>query len=156
MKVTVKRINHNKLPNASALKSLYTKVGFPSSGSSASSISKAVWQEFGTRGGGWGGKAGPIPERPFMRTAFKENSSKYMSYMRSQASLVINNKISVDMVISRLGEMASGDIRKSISAWSSPALSPTTVRLKGSDKPLIHTGEMFGSVTYLVVNARTT
>jgi hypothetical protein len=48
------------------------KVGFPAGEADADNIQKAIWNEFGTRGGasggGWGG---PVPERPFMRNAMR-------------------------------------------------------------------------------------
>lgn len=62
------------------------KVGFPAGESDGADIQKAIWNEFGTRGGasggGWGG---PIPERPFMRNAMKSHRSDYMSAMRASA-----------------------------------------------------------------------
>lgn len=127
------------------------KVGFPSGQASGENINKAVWNEFGTRGGasggGWGG---PIPERPFMRNAMTGNSAKYQAALKQAAKSILNGTLSLQVVLSRLGIMAVGDIQASITALSSPPNSPVTIALKGSSKPLIDTGEMRQAVTYKV------
>ncbi|MBN9074300.1 MAG: hypothetical protein J0H34_22410 [Rhizobiales bacterium] len=70
------RKRHKELPKSIPGPSK-VKVGFPKSKASASNIQKAVWNEFGTRGGasggGWGG---PVPERPFMRNAMRDNRGR--------------------------------------------------------------------------------
>lgn len=127
------------------------KVGFPSGSASADNISKAVWNEFGTRGGrsggGWGG---PIPERPFMRNTMRSNKGKYRSALKAAAKSVLDGTASVDGVLTKLGIMGQGDVQAEITALTSPPNSPVTIALKGSSKPLIDTGEMRGSVTYKV------
>ena len=124
------------------------KVGFPA-GNPA--VDKAIWNEFGTRGGasggGWGG---PIPERPFMRNAMRNNSKKYIEAMRSSAAKLIEGKTTLRTVMQKLGIVASGDIQKEITTLTTPANSPVTIALKGSSKPLIDTGEMRASVTFKV------
>lgn len=133
------------------------KVGFPKSKSEASEIQKAVWQEFGTRGGksggGWGG---PIPERPFMRTAISNNIDKYKAALRAGAKSMVNGTSTAEKVLGNLGVMAQRHMQKSISTWTTPALSPTTVKLKGSNKPLVQTGSMFSAVTYEVIYGNAT
>ena len=119
------------------------KVGFPQSKSSAAAIDKAIWQEFGTRRG--------IPERPFFRTAIKDNRASYLESLKAGASSIVMGKSTTQVVLGKLGLLAVKHIQKSISVWTTPALKPATIKAKGSDKPLIHTGEMFGAVTYEVV-----
>lgn len=127
------------------------KVGFPASNSSQSNIQKAVWNEFGTRGGrsggGWGG---PIPERPFMRNAMNGNRLKYRRLLRDAAKDILLGTVSLRAALSRLGIQAQGDIQQEITALTSPPNAPLTVKLKGSSKPLIDTGAMRQAVTYIV------
>lgn len=127
------------------------KVGFPAGNAAGSAIEKAVWNEFGTAGGasggGWGG---PIPERPFLRNAMRENSSKYRGAMQTSAIKILTGSTGLRTVLSKLGILAQGDIQAEITSLSSPPNSPVTVALKGSSKPLIDTGEMRGAVTYKV------
>lgn len=127
------------------------KVGFPSGEADQDNISKAVWNEFGTRGGasggGWGG---PVPERPFMRNAMRDNRGKYRDALRTSAAKILTGKTGLKTVLSKLGIMAQGDVQGEITSLMSPPNSPVTVALKGSSKPLIDSGEMLGAVTYKV------
>lgn len=132
------------------------KVGFPAGEADQDNISKAVWNEFGTRGGasggGWGG---PIPERPFMRNAMRDNRGKYRAAMHKAAKTIFRaaafgcDPATVKRAaLSKLGIMAQGDIQAEITSLSSPPNSPVTVAVKGSSKPLIDSGEMRNSVTF--------
>ncbi|TBZ81416.1 hypothetical protein [Rhizobium leguminosarum] len=127
------------------------KVGFPAGDADSDNINKAVWNEFGTRGGasggGWGG---PVPERPFMRNAMRDNRGKYRDALRTSAAKILTGKTGLKTVLSKLGIMGQGDVQGEITSLMSPPNSPVTVALKGSSKPLIDSGEMRGAVTYKV------
>lgn len=127
------------------------KVGFPAGEADADNIQKAVWNEFGTRGGasggGWGG---PVPERPFLRNAMRDNTTKYRNGMKASAAKLLTGQTMISVVLSKLGILAQGDIQEEITALSSPPNSPVTIELKGSSNPLIDSGEMRGAVTYKV------
>lgn len=127
------------------------KVGFPAGEADLDNISKAVWNEFGTRGGasggGWGG---PIPERPFMRNAMRDNRGKYREALKASAAKILTGKAQLRSVLSKLGILVQGDVQGEITSLMSPPNSPVTVALKGSSKPLIDSGEMRGAVTYKV------
>lgn len=127
------------------------KVGFPAGEAAAGNIEKAIWNEFGTRGGasggGWGG---PIPERPFMRNAMRDNASSYRTAMKTSAAKLLRGETSLRTVLSKLGIKAQGDIQSEITSLSNPPNSPVTIALKGSSNPLIDNGEMRGAVTWKV------
>lgn len=127
------------------------KVGFPAGEADSDNINKAVWNEFGTRGGasggGWGG---PIPERPFFRNALRNNKDAYQTAMRTSAVKILRGTTTLATVMQKLGILAQGDIQAEITSLSSPPNSPITIALKGSSKPLIDTGETRGAVTYKV------
>lgn len=114
-------------------------------------VDKALWNEFGTRGGasggGWGG---PIPERPFMRNAMRENKDKYRKAMREFAKRITRGEMTRDKALDQLGIMAEGDVLKSIESLSDPPNSALTIELKGSAKPLVDTGSMGNAVKYKV------
>lgn len=150
----VRRVKHWAL--GKAVKHLATgpkrvKVGFPAGQADSDVISKAVWNEFGTKGGasgaGWGG---PIPERPFMRNAMRSNQGKYRDALNNSAAKILRGETALHVVMSKLGVVAQGDIQQEITALASPPNSPVTIALKGSSNPLIDTGEMRGAVTYKV------
>lgn len=149
LKVTRKRLH--PLPKSIPAAPAHVKVGFPAGKAGGDNINKAMWNEFGTRGGasggGWGG---PIPERPFFRTAMRNNQSKYRNALRSSAASILLGDVALVAVLNKLGIMAQGDIQASITSWTSPPNSPVTIARKGSSKPLIDTGAMRASVTWIV------
>lgn len=127
------------------------KVGFPAGATGSDIVMRAVWNEFGTRGGasggGWGG---PIPERPFMRNAVKGNTGDYRKLMMASGKAIVGGRMDMRQALTLFGERAKGDIQESIASNIGPANSPVTIRLKGSSKTLVDTGEMAASVTYRV------
>ncbi len=135
------------------------KVGFPAGEADQDTITKAIWNNFGTKGGasggGWGG---PIPERPFMQNAIKANRAKYRNSMRVAARTIIvavvqgrNSGIAAKTsALTKLGIQAQGDIQAEITSLQSPPNSPVTIELKGSSNPLIDSGELRNAVTFKV------
>lgn len=128
-------------------------VGFPAGKIDDDVLNKAVWNEFGTRGGasggGWGG---PIPERPFMRNAMRNNAGKYRDAMATAAPHLLMGETSLTTVLSKLGQLATDDIKAEIQSLRSPPNSPVTIALKGSSNPLIDSGEMHQAVTWKIEN----
>ena len=127
------------------------KVGFPSGEAGSDVIARAVWTHFGTRGGasggGWGG---PVPARPFLTNAMRDNVLKYRAGLRSSAADILLGRVSIKATFDKLGAMAQGDVQASITSLSSPPNSAVTVAMKGSSNPLIDTGEMRQAVTWKV------
>lgn len=87
-----------------------------------------------------------IPPRPFFRNATDENTKKWVDFLGRD--LVNTNDAGISY--NRLGEIARGDIVKSINQTNSPANSPLTIKAKGSSKPLIDTGFLRANVTFKV------
>ncbi len=116
-------------------------VGFPRGKTTNFVISKAIWNEFGTR---------RIPERPFFRRALRANRGKYVKLLAARAKEVIEGRTTTDKALNQLGLLAVGDIQHEITVLNHPPNAPATIKAKGSSKPLIDTGEMRQSVTYRV------
>lgn len=139
------------------------KVGFPAGGDEEQ-LQKAIWNEFGTKGSGkpfkterGGGFGGPIPERPFLRNAMRDNRDAYKGAMKKAAAGIIRKAaLGEDVVeakrdaLRKLGVVAKGNIEDEIVSLSNPPNSPLTIELKGSDNPLIDTGMMKSSVSYKI------
>lgn len=121
------------------------KVGFPKGATTSHVMNKAIWNHFGTRGGGWGG---PIPERPFLTNAMRDNSRTYRAALKSSAAKLIRGETDLTTVMSKLGILATGDIQKEITNLNDPPNSPVTIARKGSSNPLIDSGEMRGATTW--------
>lgn len=133
------------------------KVGHVAGESPAGSIQKAIWNHFGTKGSGKGfvrngvgGFGGPIPERPFLANAMRNNRAKYSDGMATAARAILRGDYDMPIALSRLGAMAQGDIQSEITSLSSPPNSPLTIAIKGSSNPLIDNGEMRGAVTWKI------
>lgn len=153
----VKRKTHKKLNTAALDGPSTVKVGFPKSKSAQSNIMKAIYNEFGTRGSGkgfgtprGGGFGGPIPERPFLRNAMRNNRSKYQLALRTSAGKLLLGETSLKTVLTKLGALAQGDIQEEIDNLKSPPNSPVTIAIKGSSNPLIDTGAMRRAVTWII------
>lgn len=118
------------------------KIGFPSGAADGGVISRAVWNNFGTSRG--------IPERPFMQNSVRANRGKYQTAMRSSAAKILRGETSLQVVMQKLGILGQGDIQAEITSLMTPPNAPSTIRQKGSSKPLIDTGEMRSAVTFRV------
>lgn len=127
------------------------KVGFPAGKVSGDILNRAAWNHFGTRGGasggGWGG---PIPARPFLLQAMRQNKGKYRAALKGSAAQILVGSTDTRSFLAKLGTDAQGDVQEAITNLSSPPNSPVTVALKGSSNPLIDSGAMRGAVTYEV------
>lgn len=129
------------------------KVGFPAGQVSGGIIERAIWNEFGTRGGAsGGGSGGPTPERPFMRNSVRANRGKYRDALKTSAAKILRNPDEMKPALNKLGILAQGDIQSEITALSSPPNSPVTIARKGSSKPLIDTGAMRSAVSWHLAN----
>ncbi len=171
-KVRIKNsLGGSTLSVASALpkKGARVKVSFPAGESDAGNIQKAIWNEFGTRGSGKrfktegrggktiGGFGGPIPERPFMRSAMRDNEAKYRANMVVAGQHIIeaiakggDSSAELQQALRNLGILAVGDIQDSILTWTTPPNSPLTIEIKGANAPLRDTGQMHAAVTWKV------
>lgn len=100
-----------------------------------------------------------IPPRPFMRPAIAAHKLTWSNKMAQGAKTVFEGKRSIGEVFEALGLLVAGDIRKSITLVTGPALKASTVmaRLRGKKqgksvsltvaKPLVDSGLMLNSIT---------
>lgn len=88
-----------------------------------------------------------VPKRDFMAMSQDEITYKTAPIIRE--ALKANNK---QPFYDAAGLSAQAAIQHSIVALNNPPNSPATIEAKGSDNPLIDTGHMLESVTYIVRN----
>lgn len=100
----------------------------------------AAWNELGTSN---------IPARPFLRRSVDDNEDKINSFLQSKKSDLINGK-SGEQILKEIGIFQKDLIQEKITSGDFEANAPSTVRKKGSSKPLIDTGRMRQSVNYVV------
>jgi len=100
----------------------------------------------------FGAPAAGIPARPFMRQTFERRRGELVALQAKIAQALLLGKITEERAMGLLGAWAAGAIKATITRDGSFApLKPATIKRKGSDKPLIHTGQLVGSITFVVV-----
>lgn len=92
-----------------------------------------------------------IPERSFLRSAIQENRQKYFALNKKILLGILAGKGTVLQGLGMLGNVAVGDVKKKIAAGPFEALNKTTIKRKGSSKPLIDSGQMRQSVQWTLV-----
>lgn len=98
----------------------------------------AIVQEFGS---------GKIPARPYFRPMI---AAKKAGWGKSLATVLQNNDFDGEKALEAMGAGIAGQLRQSIIDVTAPPLGASTIRRKGSTKPLVDTGHLLGSVDYEV------
>ena len=149
--------------NAALLNEMKVKVGFPegakvgkASGkgsghkpySDLSEVTRiAVWNEFGVPDkvkGGW-----KIPPRPFFRNALDKARKPLPDFQDKIIAAVTRGKMTALQALDALGIWMSDRIKRSIRETLEPPNAESTKAAKGSSHPLIDTGQLINSVTFV-------
>lgn len=100
---------------------------------------KAMWNEFGTSRG--------IPARPFLRNTLYEYEDRWSLFVAPLITGLLEGG-SPSAIAPKLGEMMANNIKMTIASGDFAPLAAATIKAKGHAKPLIDTGDMYGSVTH--------
>lgn len=112
-------------------------------GSEVTTADVAGFQEFGTE---------TIPKRPFVSGWFDAvGKAGLPAILKDAAKKFLAGQIDGPKYVKLLGNYGVGGIQKLISAGIKPALAESTIKRKGSSKPLIDTGVLRASVSFRVV-----
>ncbi len=87
------------------------------------------------------------PPRPFFRRMIAAKSGEWPKAIED---LLKANEYDAARTLALMGEGIKGQLQQSIVDLVDPPLSPSTVRGKGSTKPLIDSGVMLASISYEV------
>lgn len=98
----------------------------------------AAWNELGTV---------HIPARPFLRMSVDDNESKINSFLQSKKKQLASGT-SAEQILKEIGIFQKDLIQEKITEGSFEPNAESTVKKKGSSKPLIDTGRMRQSVNY--------
>jgi len=102
-------------------------------------------QEFGATVRHPDGAPIDIPSRPFTASTFDKNKSKIIAdIVEMQKKLVAGQSAKASARI--VGENHEARQKAAMTAWSTPPNSARTVKLKGFNDPLVHTGAMIKGV----------
>jgi hypothetical protein len=129
------------------LKKLQVRVGYQKgkakSDSGVDILDIAMWNELGTA---------RAPARPFIRQSADRNKSVIEKFCSAQLKKVAQGG-TAEQALNAIGVMQKGLIQDTISKskeWAEPNADITAER-KGSDTPLIDTGRLMQSASYVIV-----
>lgn len=131
------------------LKKLQVRVGYErgkhvktdEEGEEADYCDIALWNELGTSNG--------IPERPFMKQSVDNNESQISTACKDALQQVAKGE-SAEKILKQLGNMQRGLVQQTIVSGEFAENAPSTVKRKGSDKPLIDTGGLRKNVEFVI------
>ncbi|MGE4336223.1 MAG: hypothetical protein AB7E55_09645 [Pigmentiphaga sp.] len=103
----------------------------------------AAVQEFGSADG-------VVPERSFLRVPLRQNAEDFKAVWRAQIPKVVDGELTMHQLMSQLGARAAGVSQEAISEGIAPGNAESTKKRKGSSKPLIDTGALRQSITFIV------
>lgn len=87
-----------------------------------------------------------IPSRPFLRQTLAENQQKYTALFAEG----INNGEDYEALMQKIALIAQGDVQENMVKGDWVANAPSTIKRKGSSKPLIDTGHLRKSITGII------
>ena len=126
------------------LKKLQVQVGFQAGAAADEDgvdiANIAMWNELGTS---------RSPARPFMRKSVDENTDKIKSMCARQLKR-LGQGASAQDILEKIGVFQKGLIQRKIVDGTFEPNAPSTIRKKGSSRPLIDTGRMRQSVNFII------
>ena len=104
-------------------------------------LQKATDNEFGK---------GRTPARPFIRGAIDKNEDEFLRHAEKVSGEIVDGKMSKYDALTEMGMLIEDGTKLYVKNLDTPPNAPLTIKLKGFDNPLIHTGEMLNSIRYAV------
>ena len=91
-----------------------------------------------------------IPERSFLRAGFDEHNEAVLKKTKQLVGLVAAGKMTAEELCETVGLQLATKIKTYARNLNSPPNSGFTVERKGSNNPLVDTGDMIGAIDYEV------
>ena len=139
------RVWRGVLKRVSEMKRASVRVGVMGDAGDEKGVSLAeiaAYHEFGTS---------TIPERSFLRATFYGHAAEGLRVMCEKLSkAIIEGKLDEPRALGLLGTWAVAEVKKTIRASIAPELAPATIAAKGSSLPLVDSGQLINSITYVV------
>lgn len=90
-----------------------------------------------------------IPARPFIRQSVDDNESKINSFLKGEVKDFAQGK-SAEQILKEIGIFQKDLMQDKITSGSFAPNAESTIKKKGSSKPLVDTGRMRQSVNYVI------
>lgn len=99
-----------------------------------------------------GGYTVTVPERSFIRRTFEQKRDELAQVCGILAREVITKGMDPMRALAKLGAWGAAEVKKTITQGDGipPPNAERTIREKGSDRPLVDTGRLVGSINYEV------
>lgn len=91
-----------------------------------------------------------IPERPFLQPSMDKNLDKYKALMAREAKGVVLKRSTLHQALAKVGMLAAADVQAYMVSGAFKPLAASTIKAKGSSKPLIDSGQLRQAITYKV------
>jgi hypothetical protein len=100
----------------------------------------------------FGSPAANIPQRSFIGSTMNEKEREIAELCAKLVGKIYEGKMTAEKALEILGQFLAAEIKKKVTTGDHipPPLAPATVAAKGSDRPLVDTGQMINSVTHKV------
>lgn len=147
-KVILKDLGWRKLKKElrKASKTAHVKVGVLQDAPSSSALplaSIAAVQEYGSQDGS-------IPARPFLAMALQKNQKTLNKLQDKSLDAVLSGKSTIAKGLTVLGEAHTAQVKQGFTELQFTPLKASTIKQKGSTRPLIDTGLLRRSIAYKV------
>ena len=101
----------------------------------------AIWNELGTD---------RIPARPFLGQTVDQHSAQIQKAAIQFVQKLCKGQLDAQSALNNLGVLMVGYVQNQISDGDFVPNAPSTIRLKGSERPLINTKQLRGSISYVI------
>lgn len=101
----------------------------------------------------YGTHDGHVPARPWLRPAFDRARERLIALAGKGLLGVLVGDTTVPIVLGQMGATLVSEARNGITAGAGipPPNAPSTIRRKGSSRPLVDTGRLVGAITWVVL-----
>ncbi len=100
----------------------------------------------------YGSADGRIPDRAPIRLTFETNEQEMEGFIAKLAKAVVMGAMKLSHALALLGQKGVAEVKKTITQSDlPPPLKQATIDAKGSDRPLVDTGQLVNSINYEVV-----
>lgn len=96
-----------------------------------------------------------VPERSWLRGWYDPGRVVRDRQMRKRAELVASGRMTLKVFLGQYGARFVGEIQQRIANHIPPPLAQSTIDRKGSDTPLIDTGQLRASITWKTYTGKT-
>jgi len=94
----------------------------------------------------FGAKGGKIPERSFIRSTMDESHGELNEMTDGLIDQILDGATTVEKALKIIGLSIVSRIKRKIQTITEPPLAASTIKAKGSDKPLIDTSQLLNSI----------